>query len=334
MKNNFAYRLYVQLKRRKSRKRFLIDKYGQNPKIRRKALWAWLFCGIAPNEFYRLHCEEKTKKEIRTFLSLSETREFYRNYNSSKVQKILSDKYVAYTRFKEFYKRLCIQVTKDDIATNSLEAKIHDLWKKDSVSQKGVIFKPLNGERGFGIKVFHDEKEALESIKQTDGGVVEELIVQSEELAVYNPSSVNTLRIMTVNYGDGNIDVKWPAIRFGREGSVVDNAGSGGVFAAVDVSSGKTIAASDELHNFFEVHPDTKKKLIGVVIPQWNEACALAKHLAAMIPEAAIVGWDLAHTECGWCMVEGNSSPLIIYQIATDCGLKDEWRKTVSKIKK
>jgi len=57
-------------------KRFLIDKYGQNPKIRRKALWAWLFCGIAPNEFHRLHCEEKTKKEIRTFLSLSENHAF------------------------------------------------------------------------------------------------------------------------------------------------------------------------------------------------------------------------------------------------------------------
>lgn len=334
MKNTFVYRLYVQLKRRKSRERFLINKYGNDRKIRRKALWAWLICGIAPNEFHRLHCEEKTKKEIRSFLSLSETREFYRKYNSSKAQKILSDKYMAYTRFKDYYKRDCMLITKDEIASNVVESKIHEFWKKDSVNQRGVIFKPLKGERGFGISIYRDEKEAVEMIKQTEGGVVEELIVQTEELAAYNPSSVNTLRIITVNYGDGVVDVKWPVMRYGREGSVVDNSGSGGVFAAVDVASGKTIAACDEFHNFFEVHPDTKKQLRGVVIPKWDEACALAKHLATLIPEAVIVGWDLALSEDGWCMVEGNSSPLIGHQIAIDRGLKEEWRKTVSRVRR
>ena len=50
-------------------------------------------------------------------------------------------------------------------------------------------------------------------------------------MAVLHKESVNTLRIHTICF-DGDVTVFHPYIRIGRGKSVVDNAGSGGVFTS------------------------------------------------------------------------------------------------------
>ena len=117
----------------------------------------------------------------------------------------------------------------------------------------------------------------------------------------------------------------WPVLRMGRSGCLVDNAGQGGIFAAIDVKTGVTFAAADESRNRYFIHPDSHKELIGFVVPRWEEACALAKSLSYRLPEAGFVGWDLALTDDGWVMVEGNAYPLIIYQIALGKGIRGEF---------
>jgi len=164
--------------------------------------------------------------------------------------------------------------------------------------------------------------------------VVEDIIIQDESLAAFNKSSVNTLRICTVNYGNGEVDVMWPCLRMGRTGNFVDNAGSGGIFAAIDVLTGKTMAAVDELHNVWNEHPDSKINLVGFTIPRWDDAVAFAKELARNIPDAGFVGWDLALTKDGWVMVEGNAAPLIIYQMAIRRGIRDEFCRMKKKYNK
>lgn len=89
------------------------------------------------------------------------------------------------------------------------------------------IFKLLYANQGKGIAIYHSPEDALADIVQTGGGIVEQLIVQSDELASFNIDSVNTLRINTINY-ENEVDVLWPCLRMGRKGSVVDNAGMGG----------------------------------------------------------------------------------------------------------
>lgn len=118
----------------------------------------------------------------------------------------------------------------------------------------------------------------------------------------------------------------------GRNGSFVDNAGAGGIFGAVDVDTGKITAVADENQHHYTEHPDTHVALIEFCVPQWEEACAVAKRAAQSVPEATFVGWDLAYTDRGWIVVEGNHCPLIIYQIATERGLLKEFdsmRKSV-----
>ncbi len=64
----------------------------------------------------------------------------------------------------------------------------------------------------------------------------------------------------------------------------------------------------DESNNEYARHPDTGIPIKGFKIPQWEEAVDLAKKLACVVPTNRYIGWDLALTDHGWVMVEGNSS--------------------------
>lgn len=109
----------------------------------------------------------------------------------------------------------------------------------------------------------------------------------------------------------------------GRGSSVVDNAGSGGIFTSVDFHTGRITKAVDELGNSYNEHPDTKINLIGYEIPKWQEAIELAKKLALIVPNNRYTGWDLALTKNGWCMVEGNTRAQFVFQIPEQKGFRE-----------
>ena len=59
----------------------------------------------------------------------------------------------------------------------------------------------------------------------------------------------------------------------------------------------------------------------------------MAIQLASVIPEGCFIGWDLALTDKGWVMVEGNYSPLLIWQIAVGKGVREEFEQMKSILK-
>lgn len=49
----------------------------------------------------------------------------------------------------------------------------------------------------------------------------------------------------------------------------------------------------------------------------------MAKELANVVPEQRYVGWDLAYTDAGWVMIEGNSwSQFVGPQISQRRGMR------------
>ena len=331
LQKSIAYNVYIYFKERKKRNRYLEQKYGDNKKAKMKAKIACLVLRFNHRDFYRLRGEDKTLEELRDYVTYKESSGFNGSHTTGKASRILHDKWLSYNHFMEFYGRKVALIEKADLSSGNVMEKLNFLLEDGYEGR--LIYKPLNKNKGIGIRLFDSSEEALRFLQESEGGIVEQVIIQKEEMASFNPSSVNTIRIHSINYGD-SIDVKWPCLRMGRKGSVVDNAGAGGIFAAIDVETGVTVAACDESRNTYVVHPDSQKKLIGFQVPQWNEACELTKRLAHLLPQTAIVGWDLALTENGWVLVEGNGFPLIIYQIATGKGLRaefDEIRKRLDR---
>lgn len=308
------------------------DSFSENELriVYKKLRKAWICQGIDLGDFYRLHCEDKSLDQMSEFLSYWESSSFCLKINSINARRILGDKFRSYNYFSRFYGRQAILLSSADIdkgkGIEKLNAFVCD-------TNQPYIIKPLNMNSGKGIKVMSSIQDILDYVKTLRRDVIiEEVIVQDKSMAAFNNSSVNTLRIQTANYGNGEIDVLWPCFRMGRAGSVVDNAGAGGIFSAIDVNTGKTIAAVDESRNIWKVHPDSKKELVGFTIPRWQEAIAFAKKLAKAIPDAGFVAWDLALTKRGWVMVEGNSAPLLIYQIALNRGIRAEFYEMKKKM--
>lgn len=324
------------VKRKKIWTNYLISHYNlSNDELKtvyKKQRKAWICHNIGLSDFYMLHCEDKSMDQIRKYVGWWESSSFCMRMNSPTARNLLSDKWKSYNYFSKFYGRSALLITSSEIDNGKGIEKIKTFVGETNLA---YIIKPLNMSSGKGISKLSSLSEIIDYVKSVNKDVIiEEAIDQDESMAAFNQSSVNTLRINTANYGNGVIDVLWPCFRVGRAGSIVDNAGAGGIFAAINVVDGKTIAASDESRNVWKVHPDSKKDLIGFTIPRWKEAVALAKELAKTLPDAGFVGWDFALTKQGWVMVEGNGAPLLIYQIAVGHPIRTEFCEMKEKFLK
>ena len=198
--------------------------------------------------------------------------------------------------------------------------------------------KPLDSSGGRGVQRIDlstqiDLKNRyLQLLNDYNGQfIVEELVIQSDLLASLHPHSVNTVRMYTIRYDD-RIDVIHPFLRIGQGGNFVDNAFSGGIFGSIDVDTGIITATADERGNRYVTHPDTGEPIIGFRIPFWDEVIEFAKELAQVIPDNRYSGWDLALTDEGWIMIEGNARSQFVWQMPTQEGFMDELRTIFSEL--
>lgn len=151
---------------------------------------------------------------------------------------------------------------------------------------------------------------------QKDGLIFQEHIKQHESLSALSRASVNTLRVLTTLTESG--DVEFPAVilKMGRNSSLVDNVGSGGIAAHLNLESGMlgqgfVWPGIQE----YDTHPDTGVPIRGFIVPFWREALALAALAHRNLTSARSLGWDLAITEAGPVLVEMNSFVAIpVYQ--------------------
>ncbi len=122
-----------------------------------------------------------------------------------------------------------------------------------------------------------------------------------------NPTSLNTVRAFTLLKRDGTIEILGIMLRVGREGMHVDNWGSGGICYDFDISTGVCLGAGcDKKNNKYIFHPDSNIKMVGFQLPNFDELKTIIIQLAAKVPEAKYVGWDIAITPYGYELVEMN----------------------------
>jgi hypothetical protein len=83
--------------------------------------------------------------------------------------------------------------------------------------------------------------------------------------------------------------------------------------AAVDLESGAlglmTGDKADAWLDWSEDHPITHARVLGRIVPCWNEIRAIALAAHAACRDRALVGWDIAVGEDGAMLLEGNSYP-------------------------
>lgn len=294
---------------------------------RKKLVDAFVKDNWYPDEYFFFNYEHLSRKGIHEFVSNREANLFWNFMNSKELYLLTCDKWLTYQSFKDYFHREVVAVSKNQKDSFEAFGEFVDKHTK-------FIVKPTFGNYGNGVQVIDCEakakndtliKELMESYPE--GFTAEELIVQSDELGVFHPSSVNTIRITTARQSNGEVYIiHTPFIRLGQGGRCVDNGGNGGIIAAIDYDTGIIKGAIDERMNRYVVHPDTGKTILGYKIPKWEEAKAFAVELASVLPELRYCGWDIALTDQGWVMVEANGKGLFIgFQMPTQEGFRDEF---------
>lgn len=292
-------------------------------RLRTDIYFSYYFCQTKPEEYFLFGFNKKNPKERKKYITDIQKDMLCIKYsNVDDFYQYLKDKYGTYKLFGEFFQRNMIEIK---------EKESYPLFCDFISKHDDFVLKKNYIGRGEGIS--HIYKKDICDLKQWfddiinryDSCVIEEVINQSEELSKWHPHSVNTVRISGINTKSGVV-IFAPIIRVGRGGSFVDNASQGGLFANIDKKTGIIYTDGfDELGHMFTEHPDTHIKFKGTLLPEWNSLVEIVTKLNEILPSNPYISWDMAHTNTGWVVVEGNWGQLLMTQIAENKGLKKEF---------
>ncbi len=250
-------------------------------------------------EFYNLTPEQRA-----TYVTRSVNNTLVQMLNDPGCYKYFDYKSAFYRTFKDYIGRDWLDLSA------ATKAGLEEFLR----GRETVIVKPDDGTGGKGVeklalKDFSSVEELYSKLKEDRAGVVEEVLLQHPELDALNPYAINTLRIVTIR-NDAGGHILYAYLRIGNGGRPVDNLHSGGMFAPIDLETGRIqYPAYDKERRTYEKHPMTGVEIPGLQIPLWEQAKELCIKASDVVPRMRYVGWDVATTPERPVLVEGNNLP-------------------------
>ena len=294
----------------------------------------WQYGIGTTEEFYNelLGASDKKKRGYLTYRG----RFNYIDYlNKEEDLHLLRNKWHAYQLLKDAYKReVLLLESEQDFPTFEAFCQRHPTF----------VVKPVGLGQSMGVRKvevgnanLHTLFNQLFAEIETENGhwnsgtekgvLVEELIEQGEEMAVLHPASVNSVRMYTINFGDGDIRMWYPCIRIGTGGNFIAAGAVGSILAGINIGTGVVDSpGADEFGRTILVHPDTHIPIKGIRIPRWRQFCQKAIEMAERVPTLRYVGWDFVydkHKE--WIVMEGNENAEFLTQIIYHVGERKEF---------
>lgn len=176
---------------------------------------------------------------------------------------------------------------------------------------KSFIVKPIDSMKGQGIYILEKIKDLDRTYSNlcSNNCIIEEIIVQ-DKLMCFGNNSVNTIRVYTVVNSQGKANILKCVLRAGVGNSIVDNYAAGGCVYQVDNDLGIVVSRGISKDNDNHIiHPGTEIIMLGYRIPQWTSVKNLCIEAAEQLPQVRYIGWDVAITDKGCILIEGNHDP-------------------------
>jgi len=198
-------------------------------------------------------------------------------------------------------------------------------WFRTSLPAAFVV-KPVGGMGGRGVEFFErrgdeawsggrlltpgDLRRRLCLDAAYGRAIVQERIRNHAALAKLSRSdALQCTRMVTVLKRSGEVELLVAFQKLIVGGHQIDNfagAWTGNLVAAIDLGSGVLGAAWAD-GALCAAHPDTGATIAGFRLPHWADARALVERAAQLFKPLRAVGWDVALTEDGPVLIEGNS---------------------------
>ena len=222
-----------------------------------------------------------------------------------------------------------------------MESADFTVWVNDQEPGARFVFKEVYGGRGKAIIIVQIEGGKLlvdGELKTPDEfkaeicapnatWICQDYFKQHPVMEAFNPTSVNTLRIVTYNTGERAF-VDDAAIRMGCPGALVDNAYSDGFYTNVD-DSGRI---NESLFNFSHKSRTCPHPFADVIIPNMKECLDLCAELHTLTPELFTIGWDIAIDEAGnpVCVEANDGWALFVCQTAIGHAARKNWNENLA----
>jgi len=153
--------------------------------------------------------------------------------------------------------------------------------------------------------IINNHEYTLQDLVEKYSGnfIIQEIIQQNEFLKKVHPSSLNTLRIITLRLNN-KYYVLSSVVRFGINHSFVDNVGNGGIYFGVKKDGHFSQKGYDMHFNSYTSHPTTKIELVGKNYPYYHLLTDTAVYLHTHVFHYNIISWDMA--------LDKNNKPVFI----------------------
>ena len=274
-------------------------------------------------DYFYFRFFEKNKSERKRWAGTGYLYEYQLKMNPRHARMVLEDKIQFLQHFGPFFRRQYsdIQTVKSD----------QDLLQRLMENPSGrLVLKGSRGQVGAEVEVIackdFSPSGLLDYMVEKNYDLLEEYVVQHQSVMALSPSGLNTVRVFTQIH-QGEIHFLGARFRISVN-SPVDNMGAGNLAAPVDISTGRLSAPgvySDITKEDEAIHPVTGQVIEGQVLPFWEEVIDLARRAALHTPENRSVGWDIAITEEGPELIEGNHNWCkLLWQLPVKEGLKYE----------
>ena len=259
--------------------------------------------GFGLTDYLNYKLYNKNSKERKQYVSTKTENKFYETVSPSAYKKRYTIKPDFLADFKDFTKRDFI-VPKEDNYNEFLEF----LYKHEV-----FMSKPYDGLGGADVKKEYskdiENKEEYFNNAIKNRIFLEELVKQHPDMNKLCEKSVNTMRIMTFN-DHGKSRIIWMGLRVGNGINSIDNFHAKGMAVNIDINTGKLVGnAIDKDLNEYEEHPFTHVKFDGFQIPCFEEAKKMVLEASLRSDKILVVGWDVAISDKGPVIIEGNRRP-------------------------
>lgn len=206
----------------------------------------------------------------------------------------------------------------------------------------GVI-KPTDTDNGKGVERIQRTGEGTFRVGDRDFSLdgltrryrrnfmVQEVVRQHEAMAEPHADSLNTLRVVTLRL-EGVPHHLLTFARFGADGRINDNAGTGGQCVGVQVDGAFNSYGVDEHGRVTTSHPTSGVEYSRLQkVPNYDRVFEFAKSLHAQTPYFDLLSWDMAIDPDGQpVLIECNFRGAVwLYQMATGQSLFGDFTEDV-----
>lgn len=283
-------------------------------------VWAWVTCRCTFTDYFLFRFYHLNRRGRKEYICLWQMRDFHRKNPGSSFADF-EEKDLFLQRFSDFVHR--------DWVGRKARGSLTE-WQEFCSRHSRCILKRRTDFGGHGaelINLSEVDTDALYERMVREDLIAEELVQQCPEMAALHPDSVNTVRILTIR---GKIIAA--TLRQGSGGSFMDNGTSGGIFAAMDPDSGIVLTQGVRLDTRLTLcNPTTGVVIPGFHVPMWEETKQMIAKAVQVVPQTVIVGWDVAYTENGPLLIEGNAFPGVQILQGGYRGLARDWKRALSE---